>query len=45
VEREIKQNCNVALFAGIKKTQKTPPAWLNIAVDRRKLWILRRVSV
>ena len=37
--------CNLALFAGIKKTQKTPPMWLHIAIDRRKLWLIRQISV
>ena len=37
--------CNLALFAGIKKTQKTPTTWLNIAVDRRKHWRLRQISL
>ncbi|MBK5237951.1 MAG: type II toxin-antitoxin system RelE/ParE family toxin [Actinomycetales bacterium] len=38
-------SCNLALFTGIKKTQKTPPSWLDIAIDRRKHWLLRQISV
>jgi phage-related protein len=41
---EINQNCNLALFAGIKKTQKTPPSWLNLAIIRRRNWRLREIS-
>ena len=42
---ELVGSCHLALFAGIKKTQKIPPSWLDIAIDRRHLWRLRDISV
>lgn len=41
---ELVGSCHLALFAGIKKTQKIPPSWLDIAIDRRQLWRLRQIS-
>jgi phage-related protein len=42
---ELVGSCHLALFVGIKKTQKTPTAWLNIAIGRRKLWLFRQISL
>jgi phage-related protein len=42
---EIEQNCNLALFAGIKKTQRTPTSWIDLAASRRKTWRFRQISV
>jgi phage-related protein len=42
---ELGQNCNVVLFAGIKKAQKTPEAWLDLAIARRKSWRQRQISL
>ena len=31
----------LALFAGVKKVQKTPPQWISLAKQRQKDWLLR----
>lgn len=31
----------LALLAGVKKVQKTPPQWISLARQRRKDWLLR----
>lgn len=32
---------HLALFAAVKKVQKVPPQWIDIAIKRRKIWLRR----
>ena len=42
---ELNEQCDLLLFASIKKTQKTPPSWLELARDRRQKWRERQISL
>lgn len=35
---QLRPVANVAVLAGIKKTQKTPRVWIDTAVARKRLW-------